>query len=280
MTGGDPNRRLRDFIDERWAVIRRNPRFENCPELRVRLDEVTPNEAAWFMESVTRHDGEQPLFKIEDNNKVLSFRDPPNVGGGPRGGTFFVKSYGKCSLLLETIVHQAATWRLHSEFRWPREHLIVESPAVGDTGSPPVLTREALDILALEEPCAEHLSKVSIAAARSQLRVEVGVEVKATKRLLEKLVSGMQSCQGESQGSHSDKDHKKCLAIEVFRPRLFLGVAASETWRLFPIVERDGRAVLGDELRGLDDLHFDQSGPSGGNALESPPRARRRSPAS
>ena len=43
--------------------------------------------------------------------------------------------------------------------------------------------------------------------------------------------------------------------MEVFRPRLFLGVAAGEDWRLFDVEEGEGRVVLG-EPRDLDWLHF------------------------
>jgi hypothetical protein len=33
-------------------------------------------------------------------------------------------------------------------------------------------------------------------------------------------------------------------------------VAAAETWRLFTVVERHGRATLGDELPNLERLQF------------------------
>jgi hypothetical protein len=114
-----------------------------------------------------------------------------------------------------------------------------------------VLRYEALDILALRKPCAELAAKMSMHAARSS----VGIEAKATPEMLEKLLTGMRACQ--SHGTpHSRSDQVKCAAIAVLRPRLFLGVAAAETWRLFSVVERDGRAVLGDELPDLDRLRF------------------------
>lgn len=94
-----------------------------------------------------------------------------------------------------------------------------------------------------------------IAAARPR----VGVEAKADAKLLDKLLDGMRACQA-SGTPHGASDHKKCLAISELQPRLFLGVAAGETWRLFTVVQRDGRAVLGDELPDLDGLHFSATG--------------------
>jgi len=69
--------------------------------------------------------------------------------------------------------------------------------------------------------------------------------------LLDRLLGEMRACRGTSHA-----EHEKCLALEVFRPRLFLAVAASETWRLCTVVEREGRAVLGDELPDLQSLHW------------------------
>jgi hypothetical protein len=79
MTSGD----LRDFIDERWSVIQPAV-LSAVSKLRVRLEDVTPGEAEWFIASVTSHDGEPPLFSVEDDNRDISDRIPPNVGGGPR----------------------------------------------------------------------------------------------------------------------------------------------------------------------------------------------------
>lgn len=252
MDDGDPIEKLRNFIYGRWAVVQPTV-FPSLPELRVSLDELTRPEAEWFLEAVVPHGREPALFTVEDNNKHLSVRHPPNVGGAPKGNVFFEKSLSGnwCALRLETIIHQGATWRLHDEFRWPLSHLIVESPDVFDAGRD-VLRREALDILALEKPCEELPSKMKLAAVRPR----VGVEAKATGDQLDHLLQGMQRCHGESGRGHSKSDHSKCLAIEVLQPRFFLGVAAGATWRLLPVVEREGRAVLGDELR-LDDLYFD-----------------------
>lgn len=82
-----------------------------------------------------------------------------------------------------------------------------------------------------------------------------GVEAKATAKMLDRLLEGMRACHTDG-APHSRTDHVKCSAIAVVRPRLFLGVAAAETWRLFTVVERNGRAVLGDELPDLDRLRF------------------------
>jgi hypothetical protein len=76
----DPIEELRRFLDEWWAVVQRTlARFQDCAELRVLLEEVTPNEAVWFIAAVNPHDGEPPLFTIADDNKHLSDRYPPNA---------------------------------------------------------------------------------------------------------------------------------------------------------------------------------------------------------
>jgi hypothetical protein len=248
MTGGDAIRDLQAFIDERWAVAQ--PRFYPSATEGPRVPaQVTANEAAYFLASVAIRGPEPPLFIVDDDRKVRSDRYPPKADGAPRGFHFFEEP-GR--LRLETIVHMAAMARLHDDFGWPREHLIIGSPdVVGQDGSS-VLRREALDILLLENACARLPSKMPISAARSR----VGVEVKAHADVVDKLLQRMQACQmGHPVRGHSVSDHKKCRAIEVLRPSLVLGVAAAETWRVFTVDERDGRAVLG-EPRDLDCLHF------------------------
>jgi hypothetical protein len=64
------------------------------------------------------------------------------------------------------------------------------------------------------------------------------------------------ACLTGRRGSAGPRPALKCVAIAELRPRLFLVVAAGETWRLFTVVERDGQAVLGDELPDLNRLHF------------------------
>jgi len=256
MTDVASIRRLREFIDERWVAVQQSsPRFRDCGQLRVRLEEVSPREAAWFLEALVPHGDEPPLFMVEDNNKHPSARIPPNAGGLPRGNVFFEKPGDYGALRLETIVHQAATWRLHSEFGWPLSHLIVESPDITDEHWSPLLRREALDVLLLETACPQLPSKMTIRAARSR----VGVEVKADETSLARLLHAMRACQ-EGLVSADDPrhriDHKKCNALDVLQPRFFLGVAADETWRLFPVLDRGQRAVFGDELPRLDDIRF------------------------
>jgi hypothetical protein len=95
------------------------------------------------------------------------------------------------TLRLETIVHQAAAWRLHDEFGWPLSHLVVESPDVVDEQGRSLLRREALDILLLEEACPHLPSKMTLAAACSRL----GVEAKADKDGLARLLNAMRACQ-------------------------------------------------------------------------------------
>ena len=255
MVDDDPRQRLRDYIFERWAVIQsKNARFRSCTKLHHRLEDVTPREAEWFLEAVIAHESEPPLFRIEDDNKHRSLRDPPNRSGAPKGSVFFEKSGDRCSLRLETIVHQAAVWRLHDEFGWPLDHLVVESPDILDERQAPLLRREALDILVLEAPWRELSSTMSITAARTR----VAVEAKADRESLARLLGKMQDCQEgrfDPDDSRHRMDHKKCKALDVLRPRCFLGVAANETWRVFTVLERDGRAAFAEELRTLDCLH-------------------------
>lgn len=114
-----------------------------------------------------------------------------------------------------------------------------------------VLRYDALDILLLEAPCTELAAKMTITAAHPR----IAVEAKADAKLLGKLINEMRTCQAaDASGGH--QEHNKCIAIAELRPRLFLGVAAGETWRLFTVADRGGRAVLGDELPDLDALHF------------------------
>jgi hypothetical protein len=89
---------------------------------------------------------------------------------------------------------------------------------------------------------------MEIAAARPR----VGVEAKATSRSLDKLRREMEDCRGMTHG-----EHRKCLGLEVFRPRLFLGVAAHEDWRLFPVEQSAGRVVWEKQLPDPDLLYFD-----------------------
>ena len=102
MVDGDPLVELEAYIDERWAVVQPNV-FPAVTELRVRLEEVTPNEAMWFLASVTSHRDDPPLLKVEDDNKERSDRYPPNADGARRGNVFFEKSGEKCSLRLESL---------------------------------------------------------------------------------------------------------------------------------------------------------------------------------
>jgi len=248
VTASDPRRRLRDYVYERWAVIQRsNERFRPCNKLHERLDELTPREAEWFLESVTPHGSERALFRVEDDNKHRSHRYPPTKSGEQRGSVFFEKSGEKCSLRLETIVHQAAAWRLHSEFGWPLDYLVVESPDIVAGDQNPPLRREALDILVLESACGELHSEMTLAAARSR----IGVEAKADRKELARLIEKMRDCQKNrldpDDPRHAD-DHKKCNGIDVLRPSFFVGIAAGETWRVFPVVERGGHAVFDNEV--------------------------------
>lgn len=76
------------------------------------------------------------------------------------------------------------------------------------------------------------------------IRTRVAGEARATPTLLDRLLRDMRACDGKSH-----REHEKCLALQVLRPRLFPGIAAAETWRLFTVAERDGRAAPGRELR-------------------------------
>jgi hypothetical protein len=259
VSSGDLIGDLREFIDERWAVVQRQPRFRDATEGWVLTpkgivppfaEAITPGEAASFLASVAASGSEPPLFVVQDDNKVLSDRCPALGKGGPRGYVFFENSgHSMGGLRLETIVHMAAMARLRDEFGWPREHLVGESPSLVEDGRV-VLRYDALDILLLEEPCAEPQGKMAMTAAQSR----VASEATATATMLDKLLQGMRACQTHGV-PHGRSDHVKCSAIAVIRPRFFLGVAAG-TWRLFTVVERDGQAVLGDELASLDDLYF------------------------
>ncbi|HWB23341.1 MAG TPA: hypothetical protein VG652_10680 [Gaiellaceae bacterium] len=249
MIEGDPIGDLQTFIDEGWAVVQ--PRlYPDVPEGPRVSSELTSAEAAYFLASVGVGGTQPPLFRIDAEGRKRSDRMPPTAKGAPRGYHFF-DEIDNNHLRLETIVEMAAMARLQLEFGWPREHLICESPIVTRHGAD-ALHQDALDVLLLEVGRTELAWKMPITAVRPR----VGVEAKADAKLLGKLFDGMRACQASGAPHPVTSDHKKCLAIAELQPRLFLGVAAGDTWRLFTVVERDGRAVLGDELPDLNDLHF------------------------
>lgn len=265
MAAGDPILELQAFIDERWAVAQ--PRFYPASAEPPRVQpEVTPKEAEFFLAAVTANGGEPPLFRVDDERTMRSDRYPPRDDGTPAGYLFFEEP-GR--LRLETIVHIAAAARLRDEFGWPRDHLVFGMPEVlyeraelGLPGLPEVvhergehlhllhLQRDALDMLLLEVPCAVLSSKMPVAVTRSR----IAVEAKATPKLINRLLWETRACQMGGAPDHAE--HEKCLALRILRPRLFLAVAASETRRLFPVVERNGHVLLGDELPDLQSLRF------------------------
>jgi hypothetical protein len=252
MSEPDAKDRLRAYVAERWAAVQpydesHDRRFRDIPEPRLRLEAITGREAEWFLQAGMWHGLEWPLLSVEETNKHRSNRYPPNADGTRRGDVFFFHDGGVAP---ETLVRRAAVWRLHDEFGWPREHLVIESPDISDASKDDGrrFPRQAVDILLLEKPCSKLPSKMTKSAARAC----VVVEAKADKRELDKLIDEMRACQA---GSH--KQHNKCEALRVFQPELFLGVAAGEDWRLFPVIRRDGRVRLGKEpLPNLDRLYF------------------------
>jgi hypothetical protein len=155
---------------------------------------------------------------------------------------------------LETIVHWGAFVRLETEFGWPREHLICESPTVVEDGRE-LLNHDALDLIMLEHACQTPTGKMS----PDQLRSRVVGDAKAHPKELESLIREMRECRAGG-GSIEHQEHAKCRGLAVLRPPLFLGVAADQTWRLFTVEVEDGRSVLGDELPDLDRLHYPSAG--------------------
>lgn len=246
MTVPESIRELQAYIDERWTVAQ--PKF--YPDVMAGPQvppEVTPREAHYFLSAVRGIADEPPLLVVDDDRKERSDRYPRLGDGSPRGYHFF-EAPGR--LRLETIVHWAAIARLRDEFGWPREHLIFESPSVLADGRE-ILHYDALDILLLEQPVPVPPAKMSLAGARSR----IGVEAKADAKRLDRLLTGIRACQLEGTAHHRS-DHAKCAAIAALRPQLFLGVAAADTWRLFTIVEHEGRPVLGEEQEDVSAVRF------------------------
>lgn len=244
----DPISRLEAFVHERWAVAHSRivPGASQQPHVSPL---VTQTEARHFLACVAPDGPGSPLLVVDDEGKERSDRCPRLGNESPRGYNFF-EAPGR--LRLETVVQWAALSRLRYEFGWPREHLVCESPDLVEGGQR-LLRYEALDILLLEEPCPIPTAKMSREAVRSR----VAVEAKDTAEKLDRMLANIRACQkGGMLRSHPPTEHKKCLAIEVLRPRFFLGVAAGETWRLFSVQEVSGHAALGEELADLDALHF------------------------
>jgi hypothetical protein len=189
-------------------------------------------------------------LSVEDNNKCRSDRCPPLIRGEPRGYVFFEKSGAAMGgIRLETIVQWAAMVRLGDEFGWPRHHLVCESPDLVEDKRK-LLHHDAADILLLNDPRPTLRASMTL----FELRSRAVVEVKATAPMLDGLLEEMRSCRDHAT-SHGP-EHAKCEAIAVIEPELFVGIAANETWRLFTVEHRDGRAVLGDELADLGRLAF------------------------
>lgn len=234
---------LQAFIDERWEAAK--PKFYPAAVEQPRVHaETTPSEARHFLASLVPSGGRPALVQVDDERKMRSNRFPPKRDGSPRGYNFF-EHPGR--LRLETIVHFAAAARLRDEFGWPDDHLVLESPTLVEDDGTKVLHQDAVDILLLEKPRPQLSAQMRLDEARSR----VVVETKATGRLLQHLLREMRGCRATGH-----PEHDKCVALQVLRPRFFLAVAASETWRLFTVVDREGRAVLGEELRDLEYVRF------------------------
>jgi hypothetical protein len=243
----DPISALQAFIAERWEAVK--PKFYPAVVERPRVHaEVTAAEARHFLASFAPIGSGPALLQVDDERKMRSGRFPPKRDGSSRGYNFF-EHPGR--LRLETIVHFAAAARLRDEFGWPEEHLVLESPIVVDRGGSRVLHQDALDILLLERPCPQLSARMCLDEARSR----IVVETKATAELLQHLLREMRACQAIRH-----PEHEKCVALQVLRPRFFLAVAASETWRLFTVADRNGRAALGEELPDLEALRFSFGG--------------------
>lgn len=215
-------------------VLSGRPRTSLCSP------DVTPGEAELFLAAVGS------WLEIDDDRKKRSDRFPPLQNGSPRGYNFFESrgdKTGRGRIRLESIPHIAAAQRLHAEFGWPLEHTVLESPKVVDSSGEEELNQDALDILLLEESCDPLEWPMPAAPLRSRVIVEAKFKARGASGL-EGMIRKMRGCRGVDHAEHA-----KCQGLQVFRPDWFLGVAASETWRLFKVIEGDnGRLVLGDEI--------------------------------
>lgn len=256
----NPLAQLQTFIDEKWATVQPHCfpkategwRLTPHAEVPPLSEAITPDEASYFLSAITVKGSRPPLLAVHNNNKLESDRYPAIGSGRSRGYVFFEKSGPHMGgIRLETIVQWAAIAKLCSEFGWPRDHIVCESPTVVRDGHD-VLDYDALDILALEAPSIPLTAKMAAAA----LPTQVAIEAKATPKMLNHLIAGMLACHADAT-PHDRTDHVKCNAVDVLRPRFFLGVAARETWRIFTVGKHDGRHTLGEELTpDLRALHF------------------------
>lgn len=190
---GESVESLRDCIDARWAVVQPvvYPDLLDGWQMRPTggLDLLTPREVTDFLLSMEPYQGEPPLFVINDDGVLPCDRTPPNASGAPKRYRFFEEGGG---VRLETIVEMAALSRLRHEFGWPRAHLIVESPDVLVSESGGMFGRDALDIIALEQPCEVLTARMTVAAARAR----VAGEVKAIATQLDGLLRGCRAARG------------------------------------------------------------------------------------
>lgn len=232
----DPVVALQTFIDERWSVAQ--PKFYRDGPARLTVPpELTAAEARWFLAAA------RSWLEIDDDRKLRSDRFPPKERGEPRGYNFF-ESCGdgteRGRLRDEWIVQIAAAETLRDEFGWPLTHLVLESPIVLGPDGAEILHQDALDVLLLDDGCAQLARKMPKAALRSSVIAEAKFHAVEQAAMIRK----MRNCDGTDHNEHA-----KCRGLQTFEPNFFLAVAASETWRLFKVIEGpDGRRILGDEI--------------------------------
>lgn len=173
----------------------------------------------------------------------------PKTDGQPRQFHYFERpdnSKPRVNIRLETIVHLAAFARLHNEFSWPLNQMVFESPSVRSTETSSVFDAGALDIILLDSPC----ESLPTPMTQDSARAHVAVEAKATPGDLDRMLRQMRACADEGK-PHDQSIHRKCSSLDVFRPQLFLAVAAGACWRLFTVDERNQMRFLGEELHDL-----------------------------
>ena len=237
----DPLAELQNFIDERWDVAQ--PKFYPGGPSDIQVPpELTASEAKWFLAAV------RSWLEVDDERKLRSDRFPPLKDGSPRGYNFFEASGRKGEeegrLRTEWIVHFAAAERLCDEFGWPLEHLVFESPKVLDSNrGREILKQDAIDILLLRERRTQLTWPMTQATLGCRIIVESKFSATGSAGLTG-MIQKMREC---NRADHAE--HKKCEGLQVFGPDFFLGVAASETWCLFPVEKgEDGRRVLAEEI--------------------------------
>jgi hypothetical protein len=218
--------RLNEMLEHWWPlyVSARGPGYCSAGSSPLLSREITEQDADGFLRGFGR------LYRVEMGYVIQTDLMPKRKDGTLRRSVVFEKVHKRCQLRQETVPHFAAATELIFDYGWPKDQLVLESPPLGAS------TMGALDFVLF--------ANGSKAAPPSVL---AGEAKERTEKLLG-FLDRVRDCGGTGgpHDRHSRSEHKKCVALLAFQPRLFLAVAAGYR-RLFPVSYKESRFILGLE---------------------------------